>query len=136
MNKMRIPSYTHNKVSIMLLQSQLKRIPSPSSSVERYKEAIKELESSAAPRSFKLYPSKIMYNNKVYEGHLTSSFISKLFNVKEATIYNRYRREGCGVYAMTNGMCIFIGRDLKIDNDNIDALLNDMLVDIEKLSNN
>lgn len=136
MNKMRIPSYIHNKVSIMLLQSQLRRIPSPSSSVERYKEAVKELEASAAPRSFKLYPSKIMYNNKVYEGHLTASFISKLFNVKEATVYHRYHREGCGVYAMTNGMCIFIGRDLKIDNDTIDILLNDMLTDIEKSSNN
>lgn len=136
MNKMKVPECAHNKTSITLLQTQLRRIPSPSSSVERYKEAIKELGASVAPRSFKLYPSKIMYNNKVYEGYLTSSFISKLFNVKEPTIYNRYRREGCGVYAMTNGMCIFIGGSLKISHDNIDTLLNDMLDDINKMANN
>ena len=136
MNKMRIPECVHNKASIALLQAQLRRIPSPSSSVERYKEAIKELGDSVAPRSFKLYPSKIMYNNKVYEGYLTSSFISKLFNVKEPTIYSRYHREGCCVYAMANGMCIFIGRSLKISHDNIDILLNDMLGDIDKAFNN
>lgn len=134
MNKMKIPTYSHNKESISYLRHILKAIPSPSSSVERYKDAIKELEASGVARSFKLYPAKIMYNDNVYEGHLTSLFISKLFNVKEATIYQRYHREGCCVYALTNGMCIFISKHLKIKNDNIDTLLNNMLLDIDNIN--
>lgn len=135
MNKTHIQEFNHSIHSITRLKEKLKLESLPVRIVGgNYKEVVKVVDVSG-PRSVRFYPSKIMYNNKVYTGHLTSLIISELFNIKTSTIYQRYLREKCFVYAMKNGMCIFCSNNLKINYDNynsINELFDDILNDIEK----
>lgn len=132
MNKMNLPEFTHSKNDILRFKEKIKLVPSLiAGDGSRYREAVKAMSRSGT-KSVRLYASKIMYNNKVYTGYLTIPFISELFRIKPFTIYQRYNREGCCVYAMTNGMCIFCGKNLVITQDNMEELIDDILKDISE----